>query len=186
MDNPAIAISSATEKRVTAMVTNIHTRDLHGTREQVSELMASLSSDDDRLWPHQWWPAMRFDRALQTGAVGGHGPIRYVVDTYIPAEKIVFRFTAPRGFNGTHAYFIEPVDATRTRLTHILDMHPTRTAHLSWILVYRPLHDALIEDSLNCAEAHLTGHVPQHNTWSPYVRFLRWFFTVALSRRRKR
>ncbi|NJO82593.1 MAG: SRPBCC family protein [Blastochloris sp.] len=154
-------------------ILNVHTRDLLASQEQVAALMASLASADDRLWSHQWWPPMRFDRPLAVGAVGGHGPIRYVVESYVSGERIVFRFTAPRGFHGTHAYYIDTVDETRTRLRHVLKMRITGPALLSWPLVFRPLHDALIEDSLNVAEANLQNREPTPRHWSWWVRFLR-------------
>ncbi len=58
------------------MVLNIHSRDLHTSRDAVGALLDSLASDQDLLWPGDRWPAMRFDRPLQVGAVGGYGPIR--------------------------------------------------------------------------------------------------------------
>jgi hypothetical protein len=148
-----------------AKIRNVHSRDLPVSREQVAALMASLVSADDRLWSRQWWPPMRFDRPLSVGADGGHGPIRYVVESYVPGEHIVFRFTAPRGFHGTHAYFIEPVSDTHSRLRHVLEMRITGPALLSWPLVFRPLHDALIEDSLNVAEAHVQNRKPTPRQW---------------------
>lgn len=164
------------------MIVNSHERTLSASVDEVGKLMASLSSYEDRLWPKQWWPAMKFDRPLRKGAVGGHGPIRYTVETYMPDQNIIFRFDAPRGFHGTHAYYIEPVDESRTRLRHVLEMRITGPALLSWPLIYRPLHDALIEDSLNVAEANLREKPPIHTQWSWYVRLLRWL----LSRRRAR
>ncbi|MGF1505719.1 MAG: SRPBCC family protein [Anaerolineae bacterium] len=156
------------------MIENIHTRVLNASPEQTAALIASLSSKADRLWPRQWWPAMRFDRPLAEGAVGGHGPIRYVVERYRPDESITFRFTGPRGFNGTHAFHIDPIDDHHTQLRHVLAMTTSGPAVLSWPLVFRPLHDALIEDSFNAAEASLLGVEPQPCRWSLYVRLLRW------------
>ncbi len=154
-------------------VMNVHERTLATSQDQLAALMASLASNEDRLWSRQWWPAMRFDRPLGVGAVGGHGPIRYTVESYTPGESIVFRFIAPRGFHGTHAYFIEPLDQTRTRLRHVLAMRTTGPALLSWPLVFRPLHDALIEDSLDVAEASLGLRPLAERRWSWRVRLLR-------------
>jgi hypothetical protein len=47
------------------------------------------------------------------------------------------------------------------------------TAILSWLLVYRPLHDALVEDSLAIAQASL-GITPKIQKWSFWVKILRW------------
>lgn len=164
-------------------ILNVRERDLSAKREQVAALMASLASDDDRLWPRQWWPAMRFDRPLGVGAVGGHGTIRYQVERYTPGEAVVFRFTAPRGFHGTHAYFIEPLDAMRTRLRHVLKMCLSGPALLTWPLIYRPLHDALIDDSLDVAESDLQRRELAPRQWSGWVRFWRGLLRRTQQRR---
>jgi hypothetical protein len=49
---------------------------------------------------------MRFDRPLAVGAIGGHGPIRYVVEAYDPGAMIRFRFTRPAGFDGVHGFTV--------------------------------------------------------------------------------
>lgn len=162
-------------------IRNVHHRTLKATPAQLGALMASLASTDDRLWSHQWWPAMRFDRPLAVGAIGGHGPIRYFVESYSPNECIIFRFTAPRGFDGTHAYYIHPLNPSETRLEHVLEMNTSGPALLSWPLIFRPLHDALIEDSLDVAMANLELKPLSERNWSFYVRLLR-----ALLRRRPR
>lgn len=55
-------------------INNIHRRKLATSPEKVGELIDSLASYNDQLWPHETWPAMKFDRPLQVGAKGGHGP----------------------------------------------------------------------------------------------------------------
>jgi hypothetical protein len=117
---------------------------------------------------------MRFDRPLSEGAVGGHGPIRYVVERYEPDTCIVFRFTGPEGFDGTHAYYLNEVEPQRTQLRHELIMTTSGLALLSWPLVFRPLHDALIEDSFQMALASLSDRRAEHAPWPIYVRVLRW------------
>jgi len=57
-------------------------------------------------------------------------------------------------------------------LRHTLEMTTHGLAVLSWPVIYRPMHDALIEDSLATAEASL-GQSPRVQAWSPWVRFLR-------------
>ena len=158
-------------------VRNVHERTFAATSSEVGRLVDSLASDDDRLWPRDRWPAMRFDRPLAVGAVGGHGPIRYVVETYAPGESIRFRFTGPRGFDGFHAFQVDIVDGRAARLRHELVMTTHQLAIVSWPLVFRPLHDALIEDALDRAAESL-GEAPRRATWSPWVRALR----SALSR----
>lgn len=88
-------------------VLNIHKRKLEADPTAVGALLDSLSSPEDRLWPRHAWPRMAFDRPLEVGARGGHGPIRYVVEAYTPGQSIRFRFIGPSGFDGFHGYEIE-------------------------------------------------------------------------------
>jgi hypothetical protein len=85
-------------------VLNIHERAFDAESAKVGSLIDSLSSEDDRLWPRHIWPRMKFDRPLCVGAKGGHGPIRYFVEQYIPGKSIKFRFTGPKGFDGCHTF----------------------------------------------------------------------------------
>jgi hypothetical protein len=148
-------------------VLNVHQRRLAVSPDEAGSLIDSLAGPDDRLWPHHAWPPMRFDRPLAVGAVGGHGPIRYVVSHYVPGQWIRFRFTGPRGFDGFHELTVSTQD-DGTLLRHTLSMRLHGWARLSWPLVFRPLHDALIEDGLDRA-----GVVGRPARWSPYVRLLR-------------
>jgi hypothetical protein len=161
------------------MVHNVHERLFQVKIERVGELLESLGSSHDRLWPRDCWPAMRLDRALQVGATGGHGPIRYVVQRHERGRAVWFRFTAPVGFEGGHGFDVEPT-AGGVRLRHVLTMVPRGGAYVSWPLVFRPLHDALIEDALDRVARAVGESVPQR-AWSPRVRLLR-----AMLRRRTR
>ena len=89
-------------------VLNIHERRLAAPAAAVGALLDSLASDADALWPRSAWPAMRFDRPLGVGAVGGHGPIPYAVEEYHPGRLVSFRFLGPRGFNGHHRFEVLP------------------------------------------------------------------------------
>jgi hypothetical protein len=152
-------------------VRNEHSRDFDAPPEELGALLDTLASDDDRLWPGTNWPKMRFDRPLQTGAIGGHGPIRYVVEEYEPGVSIRFRFTGPKGFDGTHRFFVEAL-SSGARVTHLLVMETSGRASLAWPLVYRPLHDALVEEALDRAAAAV-GEPLAAPPWSIYVRLLR-------------
>lgn len=154
-------------------VTNVHQRLLHAAPERVGALIDALASPADRLWQQAAWPRMRFDRPLSVGADGGHGPIRYAVEAYVPGRSVRFRFKAPQGLEGWHA--LEVLDATAVHcvLEHRVEMRLHGAARLSWPLVWRPLHDALIEDALANAQAAL-GETPRRVPWSRWVRFLRW------------
>jgi hypothetical protein len=68
--------------------------------------------------------------------------MRYTVDAYQPGRSIQFHFTRPTGFNFT------------------------------WPVVFRTLHDALIEDVLDRAASAL-GERPAPRRWTLQVRVLR-------------
>jgi hypothetical protein len=167
-------------------IRNVHERLLPATPAAIGALLDQLASPADPLWPHHRWPPMRLDRGLQVGATGGHGPIRYVVDRYQPGRTIAFRFTAPQGLHGEHRFeVLANVDGSRLR--HVLEGHTTGPMRLLWPLLYRPLHDALIQDSLDRAEHAVTGRTQQPpRQWSLRVRALRWIIAVGLLRRHSR
>ncbi|MGJ9373877.1 hypothetical protein [Nesterenkonia sp. CF4.4] len=96
----------------------IHQRRIRGSADTVGEPLNSLATPQDRLWPQDQWPPMRFDRSLGVAA-GGHGSVRSVA------------------------------------------------------LVYRPLHDAPLEDALDRA-ASASGDPPENFAErAPWVRLLR-------------
>ena len=179
-EGSAEALLGVTEGGV-MRVRNVHERELQASPERVGALVDSLASRDDSLWPRLAWPRMEFDRPLSVGARGGHGPIRYFVEEYVPGTSIRFRFTGPRGFDGSHGYERIGTTADTAVLRHTLDMTTYGLAVLSWPVVYRPMHDALIEDSLATAEASL-GHAPQIQLWSSWVRCLRWVVSGGRAR----
>ncbi|MEW6279588.1 MAG: SRPBCC family protein [Candidatus Eremiobacterota bacterium] len=150
-------------------VVNLHERSLPAG---AGALIDSLAGPDDRLWPHDRWPPIRFDRPLQVGARGGHGPVRYDVVAYHPGRLVRCRFTAPVGFDGYHELSLLPDGCLR----HLIVARMTGPALLSWPLVFQPLHDALVEDALDRAELHCTGAIARPAAWSSRVRFLRRFF----------
>ena len=98
-----------------------------------------------------------------------------------PGESIKFRFAGPTGFDGFHGYQRIKTTAHTVVLRHALEMTTHGLAVLSWLVVYRPMHDALIEDSLATAEASL-GQAPQITPWSFWVRFLRWVVSHGKAR----
>ena len=165
-------------------VRNVHERGFPVPLAAVGALVDSLASRDDRLWPRDKWPPMRFDRPLAVGAAGGHGPIRYFVEEYRPGQSVLFRFSAPRGFDGTHCFEVEERQGA-TFLRHVLEMRATGRALLSWSLYIRPLHDACVEDCLDRATVSLGVALERPASWSIYVRMLR-AFRQAVSRSKQR
>jgi hypothetical protein len=154
-------------------VVNIHERVLDAPITRVGQLIDGLASGDDRLWPHDRWPPMRFNRPLGVGASGGHGPIRYLVESYAPGRSIRFRFIEPQGFVGTHRFEAEPIEPAKTRLRHTIEMKTAGLSWFAWALAIRPLHNALLEDLLDRAEAS-TGKQLPNRQWSCWVKIVRW------------
>lgn len=154
-------------------VRNLHTRAIAANADTVGALIDTLGARDDRLWPVEHWPRMRLDRPLDPGAAGGHGPIRYHVVEYLPGERVRFRFTGPRGFSGFHEFSVYGRGDHDAELCHLLVLRPHGPARLTWPLLYRWLHDALIEDALDRAERGLAGTVAEPARWNGYVRLVR-------------
>jgi hypothetical protein len=155
------------------MVRNVHERTFPVGPEAVGGLIDDLASPAERLWPADSWPAMRFDRPLGVGARGGHGPIRYRVEKYEPGATIRFRFEAPAGFDGFHGYEVLDAGHGATTLREVLECRLHGAARLTWPLVFGPLHDALIEDSLTRAGSSLGVSPNPAMRWSWWVRALR-------------
>ena len=162
-------------------VLNIHEREIPAAAADAGALLDALASDNDGLWPKAFWPRIRFDRPLGVGAVGGHGPIPYVVEEYRAGQMLKFRFLGPRGFNGYHWLEVLPAGERGVILRHTISMRIEGLALLSWPLVIRPLHDALLEDAMALAQASL-GAVPVVRPWSLWVKCLRWTMTGGRAR----
>jgi hypothetical protein len=60
--------------RITGLstVVNIHERVIPAGADAVGRMIDTLGSPGDLAWPHDRWPAMKLDRALQAGAICGH------------------------------------------------------------------------------------------------------------------
>lgn len=153
-------------------LSNTHERCLAAPANAAGRLIDGLGQRPDPLWPTDDWPPMRFDRPLAPGAAGGHGPIRYRVEGHEPGRRVCFRFTGPPGLAGTHEFTVEETPQG-CLLRHAIAGAATGNMLLAWPLLYRPLHDALIEDALDKAERTLTGVVARPRSWSWRVRLLR-------------
>jgi hypothetical protein len=169
----------------TPMVINIHQREYDADAATIGALLDGLASPDDRLWPGDRWPAIRFDRPLGVGVRGGHGMIRYYVESYVPGQKILFRLTAPKGFDGTHWFEVEEVEPMRTRLRHTLEVRLSGTARLTWPLAIRWLHDALLEDALDRADAAVKDGKCKIRALPLHVKFLRRVLALLWNRKSK-
>jgi hypothetical protein len=154
-------------------ITNTHQRIIHQPTSAVAELFNTLTSKNDLMLTTDKWPAMKLDNGLMVGSKGGHGPIRYTVEAYSPGEFIQFRFSKPRGFHGFHRFDIVAIDKQTTEIRHVIDMNTSGLALLTWPLVIRWLHNALIEDAFDKTENHFLSQ-KKTTPWNAWVKFLRW------------
>jgi hypothetical protein len=166
------------------MVHNLHEREVAAPAGAVGALIDSLGRKEDRLWPRNDWPVMRLDGPLRVGAAGGHGPVRYSVTRYEPGRRVEFQFSGPSGFNGHHSFSATRLGDDSTMLRHELVMSPSGIARLSWPLLFRPLHDALIEECLDRAERECGGAPVIPHRRSLWTRILRAPFSPRTSRGR--
>ncbi len=139
----------------------------------VGALVDSLSSRDDRLWPHRRWPRMRLDRGLEPGSDGGHGPVRYAVARYEPGRLVAFAFTPAFPLLGEHRYEVIDAPGGGTLLRHTLEGRPSGWMRLAWPLCFRWLHDALIEDSFDRAQAQVADEPWRPRELPRHARLLR-------------
>ena len=138
------------------MISNVHQRTLPVPVDEAGFLIDGLAGPDDRLWPYDRWPAIRFDHPLQVGAKGGHGPFRYKVGAYTPGRRLQFVFGDPNA-EGFHEFELLEGDETHCVLRHTLMAHPSALFSVAWSLFIGPLHDACLRDLLDRAEAATGG-----------------------------
>ncbi len=159
-------------KCATLKVLNIHKRIIDQPKSKIVEILETLSTENDQLWPKEQWPAMKFKGGIQVGAKGGHGPIRYSVEKYDPNEIVQFRFSRPLGFNGIHKLELRELENQRTEVKHTIDMNTEGKGTWLWIFTVRSLHNALIEDGFDKLENHFS-EVPKKTEWNRWVKILR-------------
>ena len=163
-------------------VLNIHRRKFDVPVEKLAEVMNTLSSDRDLVWPSESWPAIRLSEGLKKGSKGGHGPIKYFVEDFIQGKSIVFRFTQPKGFAGVHKFELREISEYQSELIHTIDMRTSGSGTLKWLLAIRWLHDALVEDALDKVDNHFS-HGSKSTKWNPIVRFWRMIFDLKFARK---
>jgi len=151
-------------------MSNVHERRIAAPAASVGALLDTLASSDDRFWPHENWPAIRFDRPLQVGATGGHGTGPYTVTSYAPGKHIRFKFGGQR--DGYHEFTLEESGDGTSLLRHTLKAKLTVKSAYGWYVRIRPLHDAMIEDLLDKVEGQLS-RLDNPRTWSARVVRLR-------------
>jgi Protein of unknown function (DUF3995) len=152
---------------------NVHERKVPFSIDEVAPLLDSLSSPSDRLWPRDVWPPMKLDHGLAVGSKGGHGMIRYSVDAYEPGRSVTFRFAEGLGLDGTHSFRLADDGKGGTLLKHEIDARVEGSMRLMWPLVVRWMHDTVVEDAFDTAEASLNGRPTPQRHPSRYVSFLK-------------
>ncbi len=156
-------------------ILNVHERNLLGSPEEVGDILNTLSAKDDKLWPREKWPPMKFDSGLRVGASGGHGPIRYHVSEYVPGRRIEFQFDRKgmaAGLDGRHYFEVVPRSG-HVQLRHVVDAECDFKSWLKWRFLIGPMHDALLEDALDCAQTALQAPPGRPARWGLRVRLLR-------------
>lgn len=153
-------------------VLNVHKRTINQPKSEIAELLKTLSTENDRFWPIEKWPKMKFINGIQMGAKGGHGPIKYTVENFNPEQVIQFRFLKPAGFIGIHKFEIEQSIKNQTQVKHTIEMNTSGKGTLLWIFGIRSLHNALIEDGFDKLENHFLDQ-KKETEWNLWVRFLR-------------
>lgn len=154
-------------------IINIHQREYHQPYARLCDILETLSSRNDRLWPNEIWPPMILSDGLAVHSRGGHGPIGYYISNYDPGKCIEFTFTQPEDFVGTHTFEILVISESLCILKHTIDMDLNSRGAVVWCCAIKWLHDALLEDCLDKVHNQLEEsmiHSP-HNFW---VKILRW------------
>lgn len=153
-------------------VLNVHSRTINQPKRKVVELVETLSTEHDAIWPKEKWPKMKFEGGIRTGAKGGHGPIRYSVEKFDPNTIIQFRFSKPEGFHGIHKFEIWDESQEKTKIAHTIDVKTSGKGTLLWVFGIRSLHNALIEDAFDKLENHYLKE-QKSTSWNLWVRILR-------------
>ena len=135
-------------------VINIHKRVISQPKVKISELFRTLATKNDEVLATNKWSPMIFKEGLKEDSKGGHGPIRYTVQKYTPDEFIEFKFTKPKGFNGTHRFEVIELGKNKTEIKHTIEMNTSGMGILIWSIAIRWLHDAFMEDSFDKVENH--------------------------------
>jgi hypothetical protein len=151
-------------------MSNVHERRIAAPASRVGALLDTLSSTDDKFWPHENWPAVKFNLPLQVGATGGHGTGPYTVSSYTPGRYLRFEFGGGR--QGFHEFTLQEVDDMTCLLRHALKAKLTFGTTARWYFLTRPLHNALIEDLFDKVESQV-ARVEHPQVWSSLVQRLR-------------
>lgn len=155
-------------------IINIHKRQFDQPTTLLADILDTIGSDNDRLWPKEKWPRVNLDDRLEIHSSGGHGPIGYYVSLYDFGRLLEFTFTSPEEFIGKHSFeIIDKADGT-SELLHRIDMSVNLKGSIIWYCAVKWLHDALLEDCLDKVHNQLAEnrvHTP-HTFWVKTLRYL--------------
>jgi hypothetical protein len=151
-------------------MSNVHERTIAAPAARVGALLDTLASADDKFWPHENWPSVKFNLPLEVGAIGGHGTGPYTVSSYTPGQHIRFEFGAGR--LGFHEFRVQQIDDTTCLLRHMTNARLKFNSAWRWYFLIRPLHNALIEDLFDKVEGQV-AKVVHPQVWSSRVQKLR-------------
>lgn len=150
-------------------IINRHFRAYNTSTYELAKVLDTMGSANDRIWPYERWPAIVMSDGLNVGSHGGNAPVQFTIEEYVYGERLVMRFTAPPGFNGTQTITIGDYGYGRAYMQHRLEMDPGPQAMLTWPLLFGPLHNYEIEDMLdkvaqtvNDPEAYIGKPMPVH------------------------
>lgn len=146
------------------MTCNIHRRVTGGDLAEAAALLAQIASGDDTLWPTWRWPALLLDNGLEVDSLGGHGSVRYRVAD-VESHRVRFVFTSAGPFEGEHTFLIAQAGPGRVEWMHHLDI--TSTLHPRVLELVVRLHDGLLEDLFDNAQARMAGHAVRPRPFTP-------------------
>ncbi|GIH61557.1 hypothetical protein [Microbispora siamensis] len=137
------------------MVHNVHERVVSATPDQVWDVLGTLGSERDRLWPLPGTFAL--PEGLAEGAPVRHGPMRYQVGVVEPGSRLWF--DTPGGFSGGHGFTLTPTEGG-TLVRHEVKGRTLGAMRLLWPLVIRRRHNAVVEALLDNLDREVSGTPP--------------------------
>ncbi|MEZ4238436.1 MAG: hypothetical protein R3F59_20250 [Myxococcota bacterium] len=126
-------------------VNSVHERIIARPVREVFADLVAMGTPADRIWPAPKLPFVRSAGAMTVGATTErHGPIRAVLQGYVPDATICWRADLPF-LQGTHAFEVQPVGPDRTQVRHVLDARVAWWFAPLWRLQVASAHDRILE-----------------------------------------
>lgn len=179
--------------RTATGIRNVHERLTPGPHASAAELLENIAERGNLLWPSDRWPPLVLDNGLEPGSDGGHGPVRYHVSDHQPGRSVSFAFDPAAGIRGGHTFSIEAVDAGSAGDS--TDSAAADAGQVRWrheLVIERPsplvrtmivpLHDALLEDLLDGADAAMRAAPLRRPRLSRGTRTRLWLLDRVASR----